>query len=282
MAPPRIDPDFVTDDELITGEAVALHLRPASFVVRGAGAVIDFAVSAVIAIGALVLLSSSAFSLSIDQAALQAITIALLVFVTIVVPAGVETLTHGKSVGKAVMGTRIVRDDGGAIGFRHALIRALTGFLEIFLTLGGLAVLVALLNSRAKRLGDLLAGTYSQGERVGRVLDPLFKVPANLAEWAGAADVTRLPDRLSLRVSAFLRQAGAMVPATRARLAAELQAEASAYVDRVPDGPPEAFLLAITAIRRDREAVGHALERERMTALAPVLGALPHGFPDRT
>ena len=30
------------DDEVVTGEAVALDLRPASFVLRAAGAIIDF------------------------------------------------------------------------------------------------------------------------------------------------------------------------------------------------------------------------------------------------
>ena len=282
MAQTRTDPDFAIDDELLTGEAVALDLRPASFVARGAGAMIDFLVSVVIVIGALLLLSSPAWGLSVDDAALQAIAISLVVFVTIIVPAGVETLTGGKSVGKLVMGTRIVRDDGGAIGFRHALIRALTGFLEIFTTLGGLAILVALLNSRAKRLGDLLAGTYSQSERIGRIVDPLFIVPPELVGWARTADVARLPDRLARRIAAFLRQAGGLLPETRARLAVELQSEASAFVDRVPAVHPESFLLAITAIRREREAHGHALERERMSSLAPVLGALPHGFPDRS
>ena len=37
---------------------------------------------------------------------------------------------------------------------------------EIFMTLGGVAALVGLLSARTKRLGDLIAGTYSQYERV--------------------------------------------------------------------------------------------------------------------
>ncbi len=279
--PLRREPDYESDDQLLTGEAVALDLRPASFVLRGAGAMIDFVVTAVLVIGVILILSSPALGLVLDDAALQAITIALLVFFTIAVPTAVETLTRGKSLGKLAVGARIVRDDGGSIGFRHAFIRALTGLLELFLTLGGLAVLVALLNSRSKRLGDLLAGTYSQNERVRAIVEPVFTVPPELVEWSTTADVARMPDRLSRRTSAFLKQAGGLVPVARERVAAELAAEAAPYVSNVPAAHPEAFLLAITAIRRDREYMALELARQRMQQLEPVLGGRPHGFPDR-
>lgn len=269
------------DDSLITGEAVALDLRPAGFVLRAAGAAIDFAVTAVALLGAITLLSSPALGTAIDEAALAGITIGLLVALVVVVPTVVETLTHGKSLGKLAVGARIVRDDGGAIGFRHALIRALTGMLEIVLTFGGLAVLVALLNSRSKRLGDLLAGTYSQYERVPRVFEPTFPVPPRLEEWAGTADVARLPDRVSRRVAQFIAQAGGMSPGSRSRVAAELAAEVAAFVSPLPDAHPEELLLAVAAIRRDREFTALQLQRERMRRLEPVLGGVPHGFPDR-
>ena len=280
LAPASEWNDYESDDELITGEAVALDLRPASFVLRAAGAMIDFAATIAVMIGLILLLTSS--QIPIDDAALQALSIVFLVVFTIAVPAAVETITRGKSLGKLAVGARIVRDDGGAIGFRHAFIRALTGFLEIFATLGGLAALIALLNSRSKRLGDLLAGTYSQNERVSASVDPVFIVPPELLDWSKTADVARMPDRLSRRISSFLTQAGGLVPRARARLGAELAHEAAAYVNAVPPGHPEAFLLAITAIRRDREYTALQLEQQRMHDLEPVLGGLPHRFPDRT
>src|SRR3990170_7328811 len=279
--PPQREPDYEGDDELVTGEAVALDLRPASFVLRAAGTMIDFAVMIVLIIGLLYLLSIPAIGLTIDEAAFQAVTIALLVVVTIAVPTAVETLSHGKSLGKLAVGARIVRDDGGAIGFRHAFIRALTGFLEIFMTLGGFAALVALLNSRSKRLGDLLAGTYSQNERVPAIVEPIFIVPPELLDWARTADVARMPDRLSRRISQFLKQATVLLPEARARVATDLANEAAQFVSALPPGHPEAFLVAITAIRRDREFAALQLERQRMHQLEPVLGGLPHRFPDR-
>lgn len=281
MPAAAFEPDYVGDDELVTGEAVALDLRPASFVLRGAGAAIDFALTVAIAIGLVQLLSIPSLEAAIDEAMLAAIGIGLVVVLTIVLPTTVETLTNGKSLGKLAIGARIVRDDGGAIGLRHAFIRALTGLLEIFLTLGGFAALVGLLNSRSKRLGDLLAGTYSQNERVQAIVSHAVGVPPLLERWAATADVARMPDRVSRRISQFLAQAGGLTPDTRTRIAQELQAEAAPFVSSVPDAHPEAFLLAITAIRRERESAALELERERLHRLEPVLGGRPHGFPDR-
>src|SRR3546814_2286922 len=64
------------------------------------------------------------------------LVITLLVVVTVVAPTTVETVTRGRSLGKLAVGGRIVRPDGGAIGFRHAFLRALLGVLELWFTLG--------------------------------------------------------------------------------------------------------------------------------------------------
>ena len=276
------------DAELVTGEAVALDLRPTGFVLRAAGTAIDFLVY----IGGYILLAVfvlplAVSSLSMDDSAAAAVAIVLLVLMLVAAPTAVELLSHGKSLGKLAVGARIVRDDGGAIGFRHAFIRALTGILELFMTVGGLAALVALLNGRSKRLGDLLAGTYSQYERVAREIVPTRPVPEPLRQWALTADVGRMPDRLSRRIATFLRQSGALTPATRARLARELAEEARLWVAPLPSLPAgtpfgdEMLLAGISALRREREATALDLERARLERLTPVLEDLPHGFPQR-
>lgn len=269
------------DEELIVGEAVALDVRPAGFILRAAGAAIDVLASMAVLI-AFLLGITFAFADVGDTALLAAVSIGMLVVVTVVVPTIVETLTRGRSLGKVAVGARIVRDDGGAIGFRHALIRALTGVLEIYLTAGGLAAIVGLLHPRAKRLGDLLAGTYSQHERVPHIVEPVYGVPEALTSWAATADVGRLPDRLARRIAAFLKQASRMAVPARRRLASDLAQEASAFVAPVPEhADPEFFLAAVAAIRRDREYRGHQLARERLERLGPVLTGLPHSFPQR-
>ena len=269
------------DSELMTGEAVGLEIRPTSFVLRAVGAIIDFWVS----VGAFLLIifaiSTPLFQSFLDEASSAAVTIAAMVFCLVVIPTAVETATQGKSLGRLAVGARIVRDDSGAIGFRHAFIRALTGVLEIYFTLGGFAAMVALLNGRSKRLGDLLAGTYSQNERVSRVTPPVFGVPVELIAWSTTADVARMPDGLARRVAQFLAQAAQLTPDARDRLARRLADEVSRYVSPVPQGSAELFLAAVASVRRDREYVALQLERQRLERLEPVLAELPHRFPDR-
>jgi uncharacterized RDD family membrane protein YckC len=269
-------------DELITGEAVALQLRPTSFVLRCAGGAIDFLVYL---IGNVLIgwgLGSLVALLGADDAIRQATSIAVGVIGLVAIPTGVEVVTQGKSLGRLVVGARIVRDDGGAIGFRHAFIRSLVGLLEIFGTSGGFAVLVALLNSKSKRLGDMLAGTYSQQERISGAPTPVFGVPYELTEWSRTADVARMPDPLARRVSQFLGQAGAMTPASRDRHARELANEVAIYVSPIPAGSnPELFLAAVSVVRRERELAALTLEQRGLEVLRPALTGHPHQFPDR-
>ena len=267
--------------ELLTGEAVALDVQSTSFILRAAGAIIDFLVSVLLAALMFWLLYMLAIQGAVDQAAVAAWSTSIIVFCCVVLPTTVETLGHGRSLGKLAIGARIVRADGGAAGFRHAFIRALVGFFEIYMTLGGVAALTGLLSTRSQRLGDLLAGTYAQQERVPRITEPVFGMPPALAGWAELADVGRMPDRLSRRIAQFLKQAPKLTAGTRARLAQDLAAEASAWVSPVPRVDAEQFLYAVAAARRDREYAAHQLERERLARVQPVLGGLPHGFPER-
>ncbi|TAM67744.1 MAG: RDD family protein [Microbacteriaceae bacterium] len=264
----------------MTGEAVALDVRPASFVLRGAGAAIDWIAYVGLFVGLLLLIQLVADA-SADQSLTSALVIASLVISIVLAPMSVEILTRGRSLGKLAVGARIVRDDGGAAQTRHAFVRALTGVLELYLTFGGIAALVALLSPRSKRLGDLLAGTYSQYERVPHVVQAVYGVPSSLTDWARTADVAKLPDRLSRRIATFLRQAAAMTPTARIGISAELAQEAAAFVSPLPATSPELFLAAVSALRRDRDFNALALERRRLEGVNAALTGLPHAFPDR-
>lgn len=273
--------DYDVERELLTGEAVALELRATSVVLRMAGGIIDYLVYGIAAALLIWVSLSAAISIGIPEALFAAIVIGCVVLTLVLLPAGVETVTQGKSLGRLALGDRIVRDDGGAVSFRHAFIRAFVGVFEIVLTGGGLAVVIAMLNTRAKRLGDLLAGTYSQYERVGTLSAPVFGVPVELAGWAATADVARLPDALARRIAQFLRQGAGHTAPTRDRIARGLATEAAIYVSPVPGGDPELFLAAVAAVRRGRETTALQLERAQLDDLRPTLAALPHGFPDR-
>jgi uncharacterized RDD family membrane protein YckC len=265
--------------ELVTGEAVALDVKPASYILRAAGTAIDWLTYLLVMLGAILLLVQTGGG--VDDALGRVLVVLVLVFGMVVLPMTVELASRGRSLGKLAVGARIVRDDGGAIGFRHAFIRALVGVLEIFMTFGGVAALAGLLNARSKRLGDLLAGTYSQMERVPSVAPLVFGMPPQLAGWAATADVGKLPDRLARRIAQFVRQAPHLTPAARIGLSTELANEAAAYVSPMPAVDAETFLVAVSVLRRDREATALALEHDRLQRLDPVLAGLPHAFPDR-
>ncbi|MFD4422738.1 RDD family protein [Agromyces sp. NPDC058484] len=265
------------DEGLVTGEAVALDLRPASALIRAGGTAIDVLVAVLLIVALLLSLAG----LSVDEAAFRAIIVAGVVGCIVVLPTAVETASRGRSLGKLALGLRVVRDDGGAIGFRHAFIRALTGVIEIYLTFGGLAALVGFLSPSSKRLGDVLAGTHAQVERVPRLPQTAFGVPPELVGWAAIADVARLPDPIARRVASFFGNVEHLVPESRARVAASLAAEVAPFVSPLPDAPPERFLAAVVALRRERDLTALRLEGARMAALEPQLTARPAGFPDR-
>jgi uncharacterized RDD family membrane protein YckC len=245
-------PPLALPPEVVTGEAVALELRPASFATRALAQALDLVVMATVGFGV-----GYALSLlpGLDEAASQAVGLVAVVAVVVGLPVTVETVTRGRSVGKLAAGLRVVRDDGGPIRFRHALVRGLLAVVEILASLGSIALISSLLNARGKRLGDLLAGTFVLRERGGAALVPLPRMPPELAVWAVRADLGQLPDQLAVGVRRFLSGAGSLHPASRHRLGVELASEVVRFVapPPPPDTPPERFLVAVLTERRRRD-----------------------------
>jgi uncharacterized RDD family membrane protein YckC len=255
--------------DVVTGEAAVLDLWPVSFASRALALALDLLVQVALATA----LSWATVELSggLDSAAEGALIVVILVAVIVGVPTTVETLTRGKSLGKAAFGLRTVRDDAGPISFQHAFVRALVGFVEIYATGGGAAFFSAMLSSRGKRLGDYAAGTYVVRERIRLRLAPPPAMPPELAGWAGAADVAALPTGLALAVRQFLARSPGLEPTSRASVGGMLAQQVSAYVapPPPPGTPPEAFLAAVVATRRERDQARLARERafrERLTA----------------
>ena len=240
-------------DEVLSGEAVAIDVQPIGFVLRAAGAIIDLLVGLAVFLSTIFLriwlLDIGVLTQATDTIAL----IASIVISFVVLPITMEVALKGRSLGKLAVGGRIVRLDGGATGFRHAFIRALLGVLEIYMTLGSIAVLAGAFSARSQRLGDMVAGTYSQRVRTPKLIPSVPVLPPMLAGWAQIADVARLPDRLARRISQFLQSAQRMVPSARARVAQDLLTEASPFVSPLPQAAPEVTLIGITVLRRERE-----------------------------
>lgn len=250
----------LTDDDLVTGEAVALDLPPAGLAVRiGSGLVDVVATVILLVVGAFTVVLGAAGS----SGAVQTIAfIGLTVTVFLVFPTTMETLTRGRTLGKLLFGLRTVREDAGPISFQHALVRSMIGYVEIYALTGVPAFFSMLLSAKGKRLGDYAAGTYVVRERVPLRLDVPAPMPPPLAGWAQRADMTALPTSLALAVRQFLGRAATLEPASRHSIGVDLARQVSTHVapPPPPGTPPEAFLAAVVAERRERDA--HRLARE--------------------
>lgn len=264
------------EDLVVTGEAVALDIRPASFALRLVAGFLDAALYAVLVWVALIGMLLS--DLGASTARVQTLFIAGIVVIMVVLPATVETLSRGCSLGKLAAGIRIVRDDGGPIRFRHALVRALVGIGELWMTVGAAAIVTSLVNRRGKRLGDLLAGTYAVRVRTdARKVRPLV-MPPELADWAAGADIRALPSGLALQSRRFLDRTGTMSPAHRDHLGRQLAARVEPLVAPPPPWGthPERFLAAVLVARRDRDYEVGLRNQQRVHAETAHLRRLPH------
>ncbi len=228
-------------------------MQPVGFLLRAVGAIIDMLLGFLLFI-LWIFVRIWLFDIGIlDEATDRIAMVVALVVSFVVVPIAMEVALKGRSLGKLAVGGRIVRVDGGAAGFRHAFIRALLGALEIYMTLGGIAVLAGAFNARSQRLGDMVAGTYSQRVRTPKLVPHAPVLPPSLAGWAQVADVARLPDRLARRISQFLQTAPRLAPGARVRVAQELLSEAAPFVSPMPPVSAEEVLVGITVLRRERE-----------------------------
>ncbi|MDT0468253.1 RDD family protein [Streptomyces gibsoniae] len=241
--------------ELVTGEAVALELRPAKLPSRVLAVVLDMVVAVTAYV--IVMIALVASTSGLDDAAQIALSIAAFVLVLVGGPIAVETLTHGRSLGKLACGLRVVRDDGGPIRFRHALVRGAVGVVEIQMTFGVVACIASLVSARGRRLGDVFAGTLVVRERVPAGRTALVPPPPPwLAGRFAELDLSAVPDGLWLAIRQYLTRMQSLDPqvgwAMAERLASDLAARTGAPA---PQGvPPAAYLAAVVQERQAREA----------------------------
>ncbi|MEU2624514.1 RDD family protein [Streptomyces sp. NPDC007157] len=270
--------------ELVTGEAVALELRPARLPSRALAVLLDLVVAITVYIG--VSIGLVAATASLDEAAQIAVSLAAFLLVLVGGPIAVETLSHGRSLGKMACGLRVVRDDGGPIRFRHALVRGALGVVEILMTFGVVACIASLVSARGRRLGDVFAGTLVVRERVpvgqARFIPP---PPPWLAGRFTELDLSAVPDGLWLAVRQYLTRMQQLDPQVSWAMAEQLATDLAARTGTpAPQGiPPAAYLAAVAQERQAREArrafVGQApSESGAPNAYAPPAPGIPYGY----
>jgi uncharacterized RDD family membrane protein YckC len=238
--------------DLVTGEAVVLDLRVAQLASRAVAFAFDIAVQLLLLL-CVYLIAPVGF----DDALTAALALSLVVFVLIGYPTLVESLSRGRSLGKLVMGLRVVRDDGGAIRFRHALVRALGGFFVDFWALGlggAVALFVSLFSPQGKRVGDYLAGTLVIHTRVPRQDVELADMPPQLAEWARGLDLSQLSGELVLASRQYLSRYHELGEKARWELGTRLSNDVGAAIrsPRAEYTHPHPYLAAVLAERRRR------------------------------
>jgi uncharacterized RDD family membrane protein YckC len=238
-------PDFVT------GDAVAVELRYAKLPSRSLAFSIDLAlqVAALIVVTLLV----GALSAVADDVLVYVAGFVATLAVIVGYPVVCETLTRGRTVGKLAVGLRVVRDDGGAIRLRHALVRGLLAVVEIYLFLA-VSVISSLVSPTGKRVGDYLAGTVVVRERAPRAEPFTPWVHPNLQGWVTTLDLSRLQPATALSARRYLSRVADLTPQARMRLGNEVATEVATQISPAPPPgtPPDVYLSAVLAERARR------------------------------
>ncbi len=218
-----------------TPESVAVTYRLAGLGSRGAAALIDTGLLAVLviaeaAMGGLFVLGLTR-TLGAAAGPIVPWVIGAVIIVMFVTYWGYfivgEVTAGGRTPGKRVMGIRVVRDDGGRVGVFDSIIRNVVRAIDLLPGTYAVGIVSVLLSPDGKRLGDLAAGTaviedaggfarvplaVESNERISLVADYLERrdtftpearyqvAVALLALWAeepGALDEPHLAGRLA-------------------------------------------------------------------------------------
>ena len=282
-ASPTSSERMIEPELLITGEAVALEITPATVANRIASGFIDYTVYAlgaalsVFAVLGLVIGDGSA--LKEDLALLKALLSLVALAWLVVIPLLVELFSRGRSLGRMVTGARVVRDDGGTVRLRHCLVRTLMAVVEIWGTWAVPALCASIVSKRGKRFGDMLAGTYVVREHHRSHAAPPLLMPPELVQWAAGTDLRSLPGSLSLTARTFLQRASSLMPSSRHQLGLDLASQVQGYVSPPPPAGthPERFLAAVLTERRNRELVLESRNRRLEEDVLRDMARPPYG-----
>lgn len=267
--------------QLVTGEAVVLQVRIARMPTRALACAIDVALQGVV----LVVLISLLAGFLLGSESSQALAVALIFIVVLLVAVGyrvvMETLTRGRTIGKMVLGLKVVRDDGSSIRFRHALVRTLmwlfVDFAPWFAACPG--IVASLMNKQGKRIGDMVAGTVVIRERHQPMASPPLFVPGHLVQWAQSLELSRLSDDLANSARDYLARYTELLPGPQIALGEALAAKMAAVTAPSPPTPiiAPAYLSAILAERRRRELIRLSTHRPTPTGPFAPSYAIPTG-----
>jgi uncharacterized RDD family membrane protein YckC len=111
-----------------------------------------------------------------------------------------ELFNHGQSAGKMLLKIRVIRLDGDKTGFFDYLMRWVFRCLDIYFSLGSVAIISIVSSNYSQRLGDLLANTVvvSVGKTDRTSLTNLLKIGEASQKKVTYPQVTKLPESAML------------------------------------------------------------------------------------
>jgi uncharacterized RDD family membrane protein YckC len=252
-----------TTNGIVTPEAVVLEFETAGIGSRTIAKLIDLAVMLVLLFGVLFVLGvvvAAAPVLGEQDYLLVIFVTVLLAVVLFGYPAGMEALWDGRTLGKAALGLRVVTQEGAPVRFRHAMVRSLVGFVELFVFVGSIAYVAMLATRDSRRLGDLAAGTVVLRARHGgrRAVAVTFPAPPGLEQYVRTLDVSTLSVADYGLVRSFLTRVFELDLEARWSLANRLAGTVAAALRHTPPAGmhPEVFLVCVATAYQRRHSVG--------------------------
>lgn len=178
-----------------------------------------------------------------------------------------ELVWQGQSPGKRLVGLRVIEVNGYPVTLFASVVRNLVRLIDFLPGFYGLGVIVMFLNSRARRLGDLAAGTVVVKERRDLTLARVVTTPSlspagvNVDSGEQPRPVSDLPNLYRLTpdddalIRDFLTRREGLTPARANDLAVQIANLIARKIEYQPGDstrpePPEAFLHRVLAARQ--------------------------------
>lgn len=236
---------------IATPEGVDLQLTLAGLGSRAAARILDQAIQTTVLVAMMVLAGTMGGDLA---AAALVVALFLVQFGYDVL---FETLASGRTPGKRWSGLRVVRADGGPVGFLSSAVRNLVRLVDFLPGVYAVGMVAVLASRRNQRLGDMAASTIVVRERRGGRRAGPITAPA--PAWPGPGpdtstwDVSAVTAEELATVRRFLDRRDGLAAGPRARLAGELAMRLRPKVVGPPaDQQPEQFLEALAATKTAR------------------------------
>lgn len=254
----------------MTPEAVLLELPTAGVASRAFARLVDLVLQGIVAV-LLVVVGGLTFGPA-SSPALFVLTISFTVM--LVLPIGTELLWRGRSPGKALFGLRVVGADGAPEAPRQAVVRGLVALVDLYLSLGAIAIGTCMFSSRAQRSGDMAAGTVVIRVRPAAITStPIaFHPPGGYEAYVASLDVGLLRDEDFTLVREFLLRTREMGAPQRSALALELAGSIQRRIRHTLPGPvdPEVWLICVASAFQMRRGGLLADAAAGLAPLAPV------------